>query len=87
MIGELTGPWVDAPDGWGQVRRSQAAVCELPEFRDGVRFVPTRAFVRAAEDSPNPDHGHHEFGNADTYLLVGEALGQAMVNLLSKPTR
>ena len=87
VIGELTGPWKDAPGAWGEVRRSQAAVAALPEFRDDVRFVSTREFVRPSEESPNPEHGHHEFGNADTYLLVGEALGQAMVNLLSKPTR
>ncbi len=33
------------------------------------------------EDSPNPGHGHHEFGNAETYFLVGDALGKGMVKL------
>jgi len=83
VVGELTGPWVDAPDAWDTLRRAQRAMAERDEFRDGVRFVPTRDFVRAAEDSPNPGHGHHEFGNAETYLLVGEALGRGMVSLLS----
>ena len=48
-----------------------------------MAFVPTRDFVRRAEDSPNPGHGHHEFGNAETYVLVGGALGKAMVGLIA----
>jgi len=83
VIGELTGPWVDAPESWERLRRAQRQVAEREEFRARARFVGTRAFVRAAEDSPNPGHGHHEFGNAETYLLVGEALGRGMVSLLS----
>ena len=83
VIGELTGPWVDAPESWETLRRAQRTVAERKEFRERAKFVSTRAFVRAAEHSPNPGHGHHEFGNAETYLLVGEALGKAMVSLLS----
>jgi len=83
VIGELTGPWVDAPESWERLRRAQRTVAEREEFKDRARFVSTREFARAAEDSPNPGHGHHEFGNAETYLLVGDALGKAMVSLLS----
>lgn len=83
VIGELTGPWTDAPAAWDEVRRAQAAVAARPEFAETVRFVATRDFVRRPEDSPNPGHGHHEFGNAETYLLVGDALGRAMVAALS----
>jgi hypothetical protein len=50
-----------------------------------VLFVPTRDFVRPAQESPNPGHGHHEFGNAETYVLVGNALGKGMVELLTRP--
>ena len=45
-------------------------------------FVETRAFLRKPEDSPNQGHGHHWFGNAESYALVGEALGIAMRELL-----
>jgi hypothetical protein len=83
VIGELTGPWVDAPQSWEALRLAQRTVAERQEFRDRTRFAATRSFVRAPEDSPNPGHGHHEFGNAETYLLVGDALGKAMVSLLS----
>lgn len=46
-------------------------------------YLETRDFVRQPEDSPNPTHGHHEFGNAETYFLVGDALGQGMKKLLA----
>lgn len=84
VIGELTGPWVDAPGAWATLRKAQAAVAERPEFADNVRFVPTRDFVRPANESPNPGHGHHEFGNAETYVLVGDALGKGMIKLLTQ---
>ena len=83
VIGELTGPWVEAPGEWNTLRRAQAAAAVRKELRaeDGssrVSFVPTAAFVRDPNMSPNPGHGHHEFGNAETYFLVGDALGKAM---------
>ena len=84
VIGELTGPWVDAPREWETLRKAQASAAARSEFKGNVLFVETRNFVRKAEDSPNPGHGHHEFGNAETYLLVGEALGQGMKSLLTK---
>jgi len=85
VIGELTGPWVDAPPEWTRLRQAQAAAAAHPEFAGSVTLVETREFVRRPEDSPNPSHGHHEFGNAETCFLVGEALGQGMVSLLSPP--
>lgn len=87
VIGELTGPWVEAPDAWATLRKAQAAAASKPEFEGSVRFVETRDFVRKPEDSPNPTHGHHEFGNAETYLLVGDALGKAMTQLLPEPLK
>jgi len=84
VIGELTGPWVVAPDEWALLRQAQAAAAAPPKFKGNVRFVETHDFVRPAADSPNPGHGHHEFGNAETYFLVGDALGKAIVELLPK---
>ncbi len=82
VIGELTGPWVEAPDAWDTLRQAQAAAAGHRELRGNVLFVETHDFVRKPENSPNPGHGHHEFGNAETYFLVGDALGKAMVKLL-----
>ena len=81
VIGEITGPWVKAPPEWTKLRQAQAAAASRPEFTGNVLFVPTHDFVRRPEDSPNPGHGHHEFGNAETYFLVGDALGKGMLSL------
>jgi hypothetical protein len=85
VIGELTGPWVEAPQEWALLRKAQRLAAERPEFKNNVLFVETHDFVRPAEESPNPEHGHHEFGNAETYFLVGNALGQAMKKLCTAP--
>ncbi len=84
VIGELTGPWRDAPPEWTKLRQAQAAAAARPEFAGNVTFVPTHDFVRKPEDSPNPGHGHHEFGNAETYFLIGDALGKGMLKLLPR---
>ena len=83
VIGELTGPWVEAPGAWATLRKAQAAAATRPEFKGNVLFVETHDFVRSPKESPNPGHGHHEFGNAETYFLVGDALGKGMVKLLN----
>lgn len=83
VIGELTGPWIKAEGQWDALRKAQAAAAARTEFAGTVAFVETHDFVRKPEDSPNPTHGHHEFGNAETYFLVGDALGKAMIKLLA----
>ena len=83
VVGELTGAWVNAPGEWTTLRNAQRQAAERPEFKGSVLFVETHDFVRKPEDSPNPGHGHHEFGNAETYFLVGDALGKGMKKLLS----
>ena len=86
VVGELTGPWRDAPPEWERLRAAQKSVTLQPEFAATTAFAPTRDSVRRAEDSPNPGHGHHEFGNAETYLLSGESLGAQMARI-SSPLR
>ena len=87
VIGELTGPWVDAPGPWATLRKAQAGAAAKAEFKGNVLFVETHDFVRPAAESPNPSHGHHEFGNAETYFLVGDALGKGMIQLLPPPPK
>ena len=88
VIGEMTGPWLrdanDLPEAARTIRKAQEAAASKPEFAGSVIFVPTRDFVRKPEDSPNPGHGHHEFGNAETYFLVGDAMAKGMLKLLRK---
>jgi hypothetical protein len=87
VVGELTGPWIEAPSEWNTLRVAQAKAAARPEFKNSVLFVETHDFVRKSEDSPNPTHGHHEFGNAETYFLVGDALAQGMKKLLAAPAK
>jgi len=63
-------------------RKAQAAVAQRPELKATVAFVPTADFLRPAKESPNVTHGHHWFGNAESYFLIGNALGEAMKKLL-----
>jgi len=59
---------------------AQKAVAERPEFRSTVAFVPTQAFWRDAQDSPSKQ-GYHWNSNAETYYLIGESMGHAMLEL------
>ena len=63
-------------------RDAQRSATEYPPFEGNVTFVPTRAFLRAPEDSPNTTHAHHWFGNAESVFLIGDAFGRAMLGLL-----
>jgi hypothetical protein len=47
-----------------------------------AKFIKTTDFARPPELSPNPGHGHHWSGNAESYFLVGNALGEGMKKLL-----
>jgi hypothetical protein len=51
-----------------------------PEFAGTVASVDTRDFWRKVEESPR-DQDYHYNQNAETYMLVGEAMGRAMVRL------
>lgn len=62
--------------------QAQAAVAERAEFRGNVAFVGTRAFWRPAEQSPS-NQGYHWNSNAETYFLIGEAMGKAMQRLIT----
>jgi alpha-galactosidase len=61
--------------------KAQAAVAERAEFKDNVTFVGTRAFWRPVEQSPS-NQGYHWNSNAETYYLIGEAMGEAMKQML-----
>lgn len=54
-----------------------------PAYKSNVRSVDTRGFYRAPEVSPR-NQGFHYHGNAETYMLVGEAMGEAMIGLVGE---
>ena len=59
---------------------AQAAAAEYKEFRGNVAFVGTKAFWRDKEVSPT-GQAFHWNTNAETYYLIGEAMGKAMIQL------
>jgi len=75
----MTGPEEKSPRALS-LMKAQAAVAERPEFKGNVAFVSTRAFWRPKEESPN-GQGYHWNSNAETYFLIGEAMGEAMRQL------
>ena len=81
VIGELGNGGPQAGTNMLAIRAAQKAAAERKELRGNVKFVSTTAFARPKEQSPNVGHGHHWFGNAESYFLIGDALGKAMVDL------
>jgi hypothetical protein len=81
VIGELGN---GGPKAGNNMLAIRAAQKNAANRIDNAIFVSTTAFARPANLSPNVGHGHHWFGNAECYFLVGDALGQGMVKLLEK---
>lgn len=77
VFGELGNGGGNASEKMRRFRAAQAAVAKHDDPL--VTFVETAEFARQPDDSPNKGHGHHWFGNAESYFLVGDALGHAMV--------
>ncbi|MCX6874048.1 MAG: hypothetical protein NTW21_09610 [Verrucomicrobia bacterium] len=68
---------------WKGVWEAQMAVGDPkqhPEFAGTVAAVDTRDFWREVGESPR-EQDYHYNRNAETYLLVGETMGRAMVRL------
>jgi hypothetical protein len=84
VVGETGNGGEHAGDRILAIRKAQAAAVARPEFQGSVAFVKTTALARPAEQSPNTGHGHHWYGNAESYFLIGDALGRAMVQLIRK---
>jgi hypothetical protein len=82
VIGELGNGGAARP-GSAMERFREAQRVGAERIRH-AKFVPTQAFARPAELSPNVTHGHHWFGNAESYFLIGNALGEAMIELLER---
>jgi hypothetical protein len=67
-----------------EITKAQLAVGDPkqhPEFAGKVASVDTRGFWRSKGESPTGT-GYHYNHNAETYVLTGDSLGRAMVELL-----
>ena len=79
VVGELGNDGVAKPgSGMAKFRGAQR---EGTSRIKNAQFVETHQFARPKELSPNTGHGHHWYGNAESYFLIGEALGKAAVEL------
>ena len=87
VVGELGNGGPQAEGSMKAFRRQQSRIDAHPPFVGNVLFAPTANHARAAERSPNIGHGHHWFGNAESYLLVGDSLGKQMLKLLSQASQ
>lgn len=66
-----------------EIWKAQMAVSDpdkYPDFAGNVKTVDTCPFWRSPANSPT-DAGYHYNGNAETYMLVGDAMGRAMVEM------
>ncbi|MBN1443948.1 MAG: hypothetical protein JXA90_14655 [Planctomycetes bacterium] len=71
-------------DKFLKILKAQMAVgdpAKHPELAGTVASVDTRDFWREVDESPTSQDYHYN-RNAETYMLVGDALGRAMVQLL-----
>jgi hypothetical protein len=82
IIGELGNGGPAEPDS--RMQRFRAAQKRGAENIDYSLFVPTQDFARPRKLSPNVGHGHHWYGNAESYFLIGHALAEAAKKLLSR---
>jgi alpha-galactosidase len=70
-------------DHYVQIAEAQLAVADPqrhPELAGTVKTIDTRPFWRSATVSPKNQYYHYHH-NAETYMLTGDALGRAMVEL------
>jgi hypothetical protein len=69
-----------------RIAEAQMAVADpakYPAFKGNVFTVDTRPFHRTPEQSPS-NFGYHWNHNGETHYLMGEAMGQGMVKLLTR---
>ena len=83
VIGELGNGGAKASANMAAIRDAQRCAAERIE---AAVFVATHQSARPADMSPNRTHFHHWFGNAESYFLVGDALGKGMKGLLPART-
>jgi len=75
--GELTG----APKTVFDAQMSVGDATKYPEFAGNVISIDTQPMCR-----PNSPGGRDRYaGNAESYLEIGDAMGEAMLKLLGKP--
>lgn len=80
----FNGGWDNKRAAFNTIVNSQLAVSgerqNYPEFQGNVKTVEVRDYWRDQAQSPSRQ-GFHYNHNAETYMLVGDALGRSMIDL------
>ncbi|MHC4464354.1 MAG: sialate O-acetylesterase [Planctomycetota bacterium] len=79
VIGELGNGGAEAKGNMAAFRKAQK---KGAEYIDNAAFVITHDFWREPQQSPNVNHGHHWCGNAESYFLIGDALGKRLIKVI-----
>ncbi len=78
------GGWENTNAGLKIVQEAQLALPNRPGFKGNVATVETRDFYRSQEKFGGNNQTIHWHGNGESYWLMGEAMGQAMVEMMKK---
>ncbi|WP_146209256.1 hypothetical protein [Coraliomargarita sinensis] len=80
------GESYDPESAYGQIWAGQMAIDDPsrhPEFEGNVKSFDALPYWRDGKESPKPSGADFHYNlNAETYLLVGDAAGRAMIELL-----
>ncbi len=85
VVGELGNGGKDVDQSLKHFRGQQSRIDAHPAFVGNVMFATTVQHARDAGSSPNKTHLHHWFGNAASYLGVGDSLAKAWIKLANLP--
>lgn len=81
---DLAGDSEKSKESHLKVIAAQLAVPLRPKFKGTVATVETRDFYRPQETFGGNNQTIHWHGNGESYWLMGEAMGRAMVELMKK---
>ena len=66
------------------VINAEMKVATYPEFKGSVASVDTRPFARPPAPSSPSDQIYHWYWNSESYWLIGQSLGNAMIDLVKR---
>ena len=84
IAGSGFGGWEQKIDRRLMIMSAQKSVAESNEFKENARYVETRGFFRDGPISPRPIR-YHWCCNAESYWLIGDGMGKAMIEILGGP--
>lgn len=84
------GREIEEGDGWINRLQTQIVPAQIraAEYsgHSNVDYIETRDYWFAGDLSPEPDFLHHWNNNAESYLRIGNAMGEKMIDLLDTAT-